>query len=125
VPSVVKSETNIKPIPINIPKSDVAPSTLIPQAYSPNISNITINTIPFVKPTIVTDHKDPFITTSNFPVFIRPILKNPTITNESTILNTFKIMTYNVLADCYSPPDWYPDVAPNVIKWEYRKPRII
>lgn len=34
---------------------------------------------------------------------------------------SFRIASYNVLADSYVKPQWYPDVDPEVLRWDRRK----
>src|SRR6266508_2848668 len=34
---------------------------------------------------------------------------------------SFRIASYNVLADSYVKPQWYPNVDPEVLRWDRRK----
>ena len=34
---------------------------------------------------------------------------------------SFRIASYNILADSYVNPQWYPNVDPEVLRWDRRK----
>lgn len=36
-----------------------------------------------------------------------------------------KVISYNILADAYIKPEWYPDVPPERLKWLFRKKRLL
>jgi mRNA deadenylase 3'-5' endonuclease subunit Ccr4 len=37
------------------------------------------------------------------------------------MVHLFRIISYNILADSYINPQWYPHIAPELLKWEKRK----
>jgi mRNA deadenylase 3'-5' endonuclease subunit Ccr4 len=37
------------------------------------------------------------------------------------MVRSFSIASYNVLADSYVKPQWYPNVDPEVLRWDRRK----